>query len=84
MAKYLFNTELSQDKVLSGMNYVSKQINNNNDYLEWSFDHLTAHGMSSSVPVLSNNQETRNCQLEFRIKTEAQDALLDIRALDGT
>ena len=89
LAKYLFNTELSQDRSYQVMNYVLNlgQINNNNDYLEWSFDHLTAHGMSSSVPVLSNNQEDKKLsrRVEFRIKTEAQDALLDIiRALDGT
>ena len=89
LAKYLFNTELSQDRSYEVMNFVLNlnKIKINSNYLDWSFNHLTAHGMSSSVPVLLKGQEDKKLsrRVEFRIKTEAQDALLDIvRALDGT
>ena len=65
-----------------------KQVRGNPQYLTWAYRHLTAHGLWSSEPVSdSDGQEIKELsrRVEFRIKTKAQDKLLDIvKALDGT
>tara|TARA_Y100001970_G_scaffold16509_1_gene18563 strand:- start:2840 stop:3544 length:705 start_codon:yes stop_codon:yes gene_type:complete len=90
LERYLYNANLSQGRSYEVMNYVLKipEINTNREYLNWSYNNLTAHGMSSSVPVkteggIENKKASR--RVEFRIKTKAQDGLLEIiKALDGT
>jgi len=90
LGKYIYNTDLSQGRSWEVMKFVLNlpQINKNDQYLEWSYGNLTAHGMSSSVPITyENGNENRKAsrRVEFRIKTKAQDGLLEIiKALDGT
>ena len=87
---YLYNTQLSQDRSYEVMKHVLnlEQVKENPQYLTWAYRHLTAHGLSSSEPIsYSDGEENKGLsrRVEFRIKTKAQDKLLDIvKALDGT
>ncbi len=74
---YLYNTSLSQDRsknVLEfALNFLA-QAGTLSSLLDWSYSHLTAHGMSSSQPVLRDEKESFNesRRVEFRIKTTAE------------
>lgn len=86
---YLYNTELSQGRSFNVMNFVLglDNIATNNDFLNWSYKNLTAHGMSSSEVILVNNIEDRQAsrRVEFRIRTKAEDKLIEfVKELDGT
>jgi hypothetical protein len=70
------------------MNYVLglDEIVSNGDFLEWSYENLTAHGMSSSEVIMVNNVEDRQAsrRVEFRIRTKAEDKLIEfVKELDG-
>ena len=85
---YLYNTELSQGRSYNVMNYVLglDAIVSNSDFLEWSYENLTAHGMSSSEVIMVNNVEDRQAsrRVEFRIRTKAEDKLIEfVKELDG-
>ncbi len=85
---YLYNTELSQGRSYNVMNYVLSldEIISNSDFLEWSYENLTAHGMSSSEVIMVNNVEDRQAsrRVEFRIRTKAEDKLIEfVKELDG-
>ena len=51
---YLYNTKLSQDRSRNVMDFCLnlREIKSNEKYMEWSFSHVTAHGMSSSERIL--------------------------------
>lgn len=76
---YLYNTQLSQDRSRNVMNFalVSLKGQQRDEQLNWSFKNLTAHGMSSSEPVLIQGREQmdRSRRVEFRIRTVAKDNL---------
>ena len=86
---YLYNTELSQGRSYNVMNYVLglDEIISNSDFLDWSYKNLTAHGMSSSnVIVKEDNTEDfiASRRVEFRIRTKAEDKLIEfVKELDG-
>lgn len=81
---YLYNTKLSQDRSRNVMSYALNlpEVIHNEDYLEWSFHNLTAHGLSSSEPILESGKENydRSRRVEFRLRTRAEDELLDLVA----
>ena len=83
LESYIFNTRLSQNRSRSVMDYALKldKIISNYEYLDWSYKNLTAHGMSSSDLIFYDNQaedKTSSRRVEFRLKTNAQDNLIDI------
>lgn len=85
---YLYNTDLSQGRSFNVMNYVLglNEIVSNNNYLEWSYKNLTAHGMSSSEVIMDNNVENKEAsrRVEFRIRTKAENNLMEFaKELDG-
>jgi outer membrane protein OmpA-like peptidoglycan-associated protein len=80
---YLYNTKLSQDRSRSVMDHALNlhKISYNPEYLNWSFAHVTAHGMSSSKRVfdpkgVENFEASR--RVEFRLRTKAEERLLDL------
>jgi outer membrane protein OmpA-like peptidoglycan-associated protein len=79
---YIYNTKLSQDRSRNVLSYALNRpaIVNNNSYLEWGFSNITAHGMSSSDLIRKGYVELyeKSRRVEFRIKTKAEDALLDL------
>ena len=79
---YLYNTELSQDRSRNVMAFALASLRNKSkqDQLAWSYRNLTAHGMSSSDPILKDGQEdfARSRRVEFRIRTTAQDKLNEL------
>ena len=54
---YIYNTNLSQDRSREVMKFCLNLdgIKNNEDYLKWSMQYLTAHGLSSSVPIYTDS-----------------------------
>jgi outer membrane protein OmpA-like peptidoglycan-associated protein len=76
---YLHNTELSQDRSRNVMDFVLSlpTILSDEKYMDWAFNNLTAHGLSSSEPILEENIEDRgrSRRVEFRLATTAQDNL---------
>lgn len=84
---YLANTVLSQDRSYEVMNYVLNlaEISTVPEFLEWSFQNLTAHGMSSSNIIVLDGIENRvaSRRVEFRIRTRFENELIDIiRSID--
>ena len=79
---YIYNTKLSQDRSRNVLSYALNQPNiiTNNNYLSWAFSSITAHGMSSSDLISEGDVELykKSRRVEFRIKTKAEDALLDL------
>jgi len=79
---YIYNTKLSQDRSRNVLSYALNQPNiiTNNNYLSWAFSSITAHGMSSSDLISKDDVELyeKSRRVEFRIKTKAEDALLDL------
>lgn len=87
---YLYNTQLSQNRSRNVMSFVLglQGISDNDNYLQWSYNNLTAHGLSSSDLVLDENDiedQELSRRVEFRLGTAAQDRLSElVRALDET
>jgi len=80
---YLYNTKLSQDRSRNVMDYALnlRKITSNSDYLDWSYTHVTAHGMSSSKRVFTDQGDedySASRRVEFRLRTRAEDRLLDL------
>ena len=80
---YLYNTGLSQSRSRKVMEYSLnlKPIDSREEYLEWAFHNITAHGMSSSEPVLTESMiedQTRSRRVEFRLRTKAEDNLIEL------
>ena len=65
------------------MNFVLglNEINRRSDFLSWSYNNLTAHGMSSSELILSSDgieDSKASRRVEFRIRAKAEETLLDL------
>lgn len=80
---YLYNTKLSQERSRSVMSFVLNipDVRSNDSYLSWCYENLTAHGMSSSNPILNvKGKEDYNLsrRVEFRLRTKAEDVLMDL------
>lgn len=80
---YLYNTQLSQNRSRNVMKYVLElaPIADSSQYLDWSFTHVTAHGMSSSKKVFDVNGAENlaaSRRVEFRLRTTAEERLLDL------
>ena len=78
---YLYNTELSQDRSRNVMKFCLNLIKSNEKYMEWSFSHVTAHGMSSSERIFNDNKVENfdaSRRVEFRLRTLAEEHLIDL------
>ena len=80
---YLYNTQLSQNRSRNVMKYVLElaPISDRTQYLDWSFSHVTAHGMSSSKKVFNADgfeDLAASRRVEFRLRTTAEERLLDL------
>ena len=80
---YLYNTRLSQNRSREVMTYVLSipSIKSDENYLKWYYKNLTAHGLSSSKLLLNEDKKENakaSRRVEFRIKTTAQDTLIEI------
>ena len=83
LSGYLYNTKLSQERSRNVMDYSLNlsEISLNPNYLEWSYTHVTAHGMSSSKRIFSEvgvEDYAASRRVEFRLRTRAEDRLLDL------
>ena len=83
LSGYLYNTKLSQERSRNVMRYSLNldDITLQTEYLDWSYTHVTAHGMSSSKRIFSNAGDedyAASRRVEFRLKTKAEDRLLDL------
>ena len=83
LSGYIYNTKLSQDRSRNVMDYSLNldSISNKTDYLDWSYEHVTAHGMSSSERVFNSTGDedyAASRRVEFRLRTTAEDRLLDL------
>lgn len=89
---YLYNTKLSQERSRNVMDYSLnlKEISLQPLYLDWSYTHTTAHGMSSSKRIFSDTGDedyAASRRVEFRLRTKAEDRLVDLVSelrADGT
>lgn len=89
---YLYNTKLSQERSRNVMDYSLNlnEINLQPLYLDWSYTHITAHGMSSSKRIFSDTGDedyAASRRVEFRLRTKAEDRLVDLVSelrADGT
>ena len=83
--EYFSNMELSQDRTRSVLQYclgITSEYN-----VDWLRGGITANGLSSSHPVLRDGVEDKDLsrRVEFRIRTNAEEVLEEIRALrEGT
>jgi len=80
---YLYNTKLSQGRSRNVMDYSLNlsEITLQPKYLDWSYTHVTAHGMSSSKRIFSDAGDedyAASRRVEFRLRTKAEDRLLDL------
>ena len=80
---YLYNTKLSQERSRNVMDYSLNlsEITLQPKYLDWSYTHVTAHGMSSSKRIFSDaggEDYAASRRVEFRLRTKAEDRLLDL------
>lgn len=83
LSGYINNTRLSQDRSRNVMEYSLNldDITLKPEYLDWSYTHVTAHGMSSSQRIFSDAGDedyTASRRVEFRLRTKAEDQLLDL------
>ena len=83
LSGYLYNTRLSQERSLNVMRYSLNlaDITLQPKYLNWSYTHVTAHGMSSSKRIFSDSGDedyAASRRVEFRLRTKAEDRLLDL------
>ena len=79
--EYFSNMQLSQDRTRSVLQYCLGITPPDN--VEWLRGVLTANGLSSSHPVMKNGVEDKNLsrRVEFRIRTNAEEVLEEIRAI---
>ncbi len=81
---YIYNTKLSQERSRNVLSYALRLFENGRGmpdaekYIQWSFENVTAHGLSSSTPVKINGRVSPDAsrRVEFRIKTVAESDLL--------
>ena len=83
LSGYINNTRLSQDRSRNVMKYSLNldDITLQPEYLDWSYTHVTAHGMSSSQRIFSDAGDedyAASRRVEFRLRTKAEDQLLDL------
>ena len=83
LSGYIYNTELSQERSRNVMDYSLhlSEITVQPKYLDWSYTHVTAHGMSSSKRIFSDAGDedyAASRRVEFRLRTKAEDRLLDL------
>ncbi len=78
---YFSNMELSQDRTRTVLQYCLSITPS--DKVEWLREVITANGLSSSHPVMHNGVEDKNLsrRIEFRIRTNAEEVLEEIRAI---
>lgn len=76
---YFYNMKLSQDRTRSVLRFCLNQLNE--DVFEWTRDRATANGLSSVKPISDNETETgrrQNRRVEFRIKTDAEEQIMEM------
>ena len=83
LSGYLYNTQLSQNRSRNVMEYALNlpDIFRDREYLNWSYTHVTAHGMSSSKKILNEDgveDFAASRRVEFRLRTRAEERLLDL------
>ncbi len=83
LSGYLYNTQLSQNRSRNVMKYALNlpAILEDQDYLDWSYTHVTAHGMSSSKKIFIDGgveDYAASRRVEFRLRTRAEERLLDL------
>lgn len=83
LSGYFYNTKLSQERSRNVMEYSLGLLETieNEPYLAWSYDHVTAHGMSSSKRIFLEDGEedfAASRRVEFRLRTRAEETLLDL------
>lgn len=78
---YFSNMQLSQDRTRSVLQYCIAIVPK--EEVEWLRGVVTANGLSSSHPVMRNGVEDKDLsrRVEFRIRTNAEEVLEEIRAI---
>ena len=79
--EYFSNMQLSQDRTRSVLQYCIAIVPE--EEVEWLRGVITANGLSSSHPVMRNGVEDKNLsrRVEFRIRTNAEEVLEEIRSI---
>ncbi|MCY4261036.1 MAG: OmpA family protein [Rhodobacteraceae bacterium] len=82
---YLYNTRLSQERSRNVMDYSLNlnSISGNKNYMDWSYAHVTAHGLSSSKKIVTGKGDENfaaSRRVEFRLRTEAEERLMELVA----
>ncbi len=79
---YFYNMALSQDRTRSVLAYALSTLEANDTTKGWVQERLTANGLSSSKPIISekSGQEDKNAsrRVEFRIRTNAEEQIQEI------
>lgn len=83
LSGYLYNTQLSQNRSRNVMAFVLNlpSILEDRSFLSWSYTHVTAHGMSSSKKIFTDEgleDYAASRRVEFRLRTRAEERLLDL------
>lgn len=80
LSAYFMNMELSQDRTRAVLQYCL-ELSAISAYREWAMKTITANGMSSSRPVLNQNN-TENAELsrrvEFRVRIDSDSSIKEI------
>ena len=78
---YFSNMELSQDRTRSVLQYCMGMMSKEEE--EWLRGVITANGLSSSHLILKNGVEDKDLsrRVEFRIRTNAEEVLEEIRSI---
>ena len=73
--EYFYNMKLSQDRTRAVLEYCMGLMKDNQ--IEWAKKLITANGLSSSHPILSNGKENKELsrRVEFRVRTNAEKQL---------
>lgn len=79
---YFKNMKLSQDRTRSVLEYCIGLIPSSQD-VKWAIRTITANGLSSSRPILTNGVENPKLsrRVEFRVKTKAEQKIINILKL---
>lgn len=84
LSGYIYNTWLSQARSRNVLDFALHlpEVFSRENYLDWSFTNMTAHGMSSSELLYEGDLESmeRSRRVEFRLKTRAEDKLMNLVA----
>ncbi|MBC6404081.1 MAG: OmpA family protein [Hyphomonadaceae bacterium] len=81
LSGYLYNTKLSQERSRNVMDFSLNLERLKQEYLDWSYTHVTAHGMSSSNKVFTRTgaeDHAASRRVEFRLRTTAEEDLLNL------